>query len=654
MGIQINGNTDTISALDGSWTSDSATHFTGKVSIGGTLTYEDVTNIDSVGLVTARDGVFIPDNKELKIGNTAGTPDLKIYHSSSDNNSYIKESGTGSLFVNASRFEVSNAAGTEALINAIQDTGVSLYDGTNTVRLATTNTGATVTGTLTATTFSGALTTTDACQVGDLTILNGNPDLKLQDSNHAGNNTEHMIAFKDSSGNNQMNIGSPFGEQHLRIKHGTTDLVKIQTDGKVGVGTAAPAQKVHITASSGDVYYQTDTTVNGGLILHVDGTQRGLFANDSAFSGTKTDIAIGAKGNMIFRTGTSSYDERLRIDSNGNIGVNCDSPTNISNSRGITIQGASSTPAGFINFMDYADNSDARILADNGVLTITADASDNTSSSAIAFNVDGTSEKVRIDSNGTLSIGAVTPTFTSPTPSLNIEKTSTGSGPVISLYNGQSANAASTCEILVRQNYRGANKIIFGRENANNWQASATSAASYMAFETNSAGTLAERLRIHSDGRIIPAISGGKGGVSLVGAFMARPTSTYDTNSGLLKITLGTEEFDANGWFDTSNSRYTPLCKGWYQFNFFIQYQTNITGESVEVFLYPYKNGSNVGGGPVHGWNTNYGNYAFITFSTMIYCDGVDDYIEMYANCSRSTDVSVNTRMSGFLVHPIT
>ena len=28
--------------------------FTGNVSVGGTLTYEDVTNIDSVGLITAR------------------------------------------------------------------------------------------------------------------------------------------------------------------------------------------------------------------------------------------------------------------------------------------------------------------------------------------------------------------------------------------------------------------------------------------------------------------------------------------------------------------------------------------------------------------------------------------------------------------------
>ena len=33
--------------------------FTSDVSIGGTLTYEDVTNIDSVGLVTARTGVRV-------------------------------------------------------------------------------------------------------------------------------------------------------------------------------------------------------------------------------------------------------------------------------------------------------------------------------------------------------------------------------------------------------------------------------------------------------------------------------------------------------------------------------------------------------------------------------------------------------------------
>lgn len=33
--------------------------FTGNVSVGGTLTYEDVTNVDSVGLITARTGINV-------------------------------------------------------------------------------------------------------------------------------------------------------------------------------------------------------------------------------------------------------------------------------------------------------------------------------------------------------------------------------------------------------------------------------------------------------------------------------------------------------------------------------------------------------------------------------------------------------------------
>ena len=32
---------------------------TGNVSVGGTLTYEDVTNIDSVGMITARKGIQV-------------------------------------------------------------------------------------------------------------------------------------------------------------------------------------------------------------------------------------------------------------------------------------------------------------------------------------------------------------------------------------------------------------------------------------------------------------------------------------------------------------------------------------------------------------------------------------------------------------------
>ena len=44
MGIQLNGITGDVI-------------IPGDVGIGGTLTYEDVTNVDSIGVITARDGI---------------------------------------------------------------------------------------------------------------------------------------------------------------------------------------------------------------------------------------------------------------------------------------------------------------------------------------------------------------------------------------------------------------------------------------------------------------------------------------------------------------------------------------------------------------------------------------------------------------------
>ena len=52
-----------VSAVDGFFsgilTATGNASFSGNVSVGGTLTYEDVTNIDSVGLVTARNGIVV-------------------------------------------------------------------------------------------------------------------------------------------------------------------------------------------------------------------------------------------------------------------------------------------------------------------------------------------------------------------------------------------------------------------------------------------------------------------------------------------------------------------------------------------------------------------------------------------------------------------
>jgi len=83
--------------------------FSGNVSIGGTLTYEDVTNVDAVGLVTAREGIFLPDSKTIKLGNTSSSPDFTIQHdgtNSAINNTtgslLFQNNGSSSAWINSS------------------------------------------------------------------------------------------------------------------------------------------------------------------------------------------------------------------------------------------------------------------------------------------------------------------------------------------------------------------------------------------------------------------------------------------------------------------------------------------------------------------------------------------------------------------------
>ena len=102
--------------------------FTGNVSIAKTLTYEDVKNVDSVGVGTFREGVFIPDNKKLEIGNASGSGDLQLYHSPSDNNnSFIKHQGSGALKIAADHFRFRNAADNSNILNGLSGGAVALY-----------------------------------------------------------------------------------------------------------------------------------------------------------------------------------------------------------------------------------------------------------------------------------------------------------------------------------------------------------------------------------------------------------------------------------------------------------------------------------------------------------------------------------------------
>ena len=121
-----------------------ALDISGNATIGGVLTYEDVTSIDSVGLVTAREGVFIPDNKKLQLGNAAGNADLQIYHSGS--HSFIQDEGTGNLYIDANQFYLRQANNDTVLFQTISNGEVRINHNGN-LRLTTTNDGVDIGGT---------------------------------------------------------------------------------------------------------------------------------------------------------------------------------------------------------------------------------------------------------------------------------------------------------------------------------------------------------------------------------------------------------------------------------------------------------------------------------------------------------------------------
>ena len=114
----------------------------GNLSVGGVLTYEDVVNVDSVGIVTARSGVFIPDNNRLHIGNTSGTGDLQIYHNGTDSRIH---SLTNTLSVRANQFDIRSYNVANYFINCTSSGAVELYRS-NVKKLETLTTGISVTG----------------------------------------------------------------------------------------------------------------------------------------------------------------------------------------------------------------------------------------------------------------------------------------------------------------------------------------------------------------------------------------------------------------------------------------------------------------------------------------------------------------------------
>ena len=144
------------------------------VSVAGTITYEDVTNVDSVGIVTAGLGVrvtggglqvtagvstltgWVSCGDTVALGDAKGIyfgadEDLAIYHDGS--HSYIKDAGTGELKVHSDFFIIQNAAANETQFSCSEDGAVKLYYD-NSQKLETSTAGIVVSGISTADDFT--------------------------------------------------------------------------------------------------------------------------------------------------------------------------------------------------------------------------------------------------------------------------------------------------------------------------------------------------------------------------------------------------------------------------------------------------------------------------------------------------------------------
>ena len=104
--------------FDGGFEAANAT-FAGNVSVGGTLTYEDVQNIDSVGLITARNGL------QVLSGITTLTGQLKVNDDAAFAGTYV----TVTSALDSRQLRVASVAEQMIRVSAAGSVGICTYNG---------------------------------------------------------------------------------------------------------------------------------------------------------------------------------------------------------------------------------------------------------------------------------------------------------------------------------------------------------------------------------------------------------------------------------------------------------------------------------------------------------------------------------------------
>jgi len=331
-----------------------AATFTGNVSIGGTLTYQDVSNIDAVGIITAQAGIHLGIGATTgkidvatgistftKVGIGVTNPNNPLTIHGSGNHIYLKDTATNNILQirhangvaefnsfdldgNARRDYVFNQYATEVLrITSGGDVGVG-NDSPN-CRLAVKDT----TDALTA--YANVTPSVGDC----MAQLYYNPSSETV-NDHA------TLQFGINGGShNRVNTISAVAESATNRKLAFTfctdsgsnrnERMRISGDGNVGIGITNPYYDLDIT-NGGVARVAVDVTTGSDAIIWMDGINADFAGSDY------WGLAAQSSGEFAILKASS---EKLRITSGGIINCGHGTETNLhgKTTTGVNING---------------------------------------------------------------------------------------------------------------------------------------------------------------------------------------------------------------------------------------------------------------------------------------------------------------------------
>ena len=283
MGIQINGQTDTVTATDGS------INVGGDVTIPGVLTYEDVTNVDSVGIVTAQSGIHVTggsvgigtDNPGQKLQIQDGHIDVTNGSGHSYSFSYGKFTAERSAAQTTSEvFQGGYTGNTET--SKIYADGKAYF--LNNVGIGTDNPGSNKLQIQGSSAFYG----------------NGGASATWGDTSYLG-----ALSFDGSA---QPVIRAASSKALIFQVNQSTEALRITSAGDVGINRPTPSATLDVESASDQTVLRLRNNIGNDTRL--------LLSNKAAGIGE-----IAYKGDFRFVDNENSDAERLRITSTGAIGI---------------------------------------------------------------------------------------------------------------------------------------------------------------------------------------------------------------------------------------------------------------------------------------------------------------------------------------------